>query len=174
MAFIAGGNLVSGIDNRLVHQLAAIQTRPDVLPGLAAEGVGDLDNDGDARRFDAPLLVWIRAPGNVAYQSDATATLPAALHATTGPGQRDHRRNGDAARGRPARHLPSGTGWITIAQTTAEATNARNTLIVAELLIAPALLLLVFIGALAIGRRVAAPHRAGSAGTARLHGRCLP
>jgi signal transduction histidine kinase len=51
----------------------------------------------------------------------------------------------------------SGPGWVTIAQTTGEATNAGNTLVLAEVLAGPALLLVVFGGALAIGRRVAGP-----------------
>jgi signal transduction histidine kinase len=156
VALIVSQNLVGNIDSRLTGQLAAIQARPDVLGTLTRGNVGDLDHDGDARRFDAPLLVWVRGSGGASYQSDATASLPAELQTATGPatvviGGAEMRLVGGPI------GTSSGTGWVTIAQTVTEATSARNTLIVAELLIAPVLLLLVFVGALAIGRRVARP-----------------
>jgi signal transduction histidine kinase len=156
VTLISSKNLVATIDSRLAQQLAAIQARPDVLPLLTAGNGGDLDNDGDARRFDAPLLVWLKGPGGVSYQSNPTVTLPAELQASTGP-------QTDTIGGAQMRvvggplNTDDGTGWVTIAQTTGEATNAGNTLILAEVLTAPALLLLVFIGSLAIGRRVAGP-----------------
>jgi signal transduction histidine kinase len=156
VSVIVSQNLVGNIDGRLAGQLAAIQARPDVLGTLTRGSLGDLDHDGDARRFDAPLLVWVRGPGGAAYQSDATADLPGDLQTATGPatvaiGGAEMRLMGGPIA------TSSGSGWVTIAQTVTEATSARNTLIVAELLIAPVLLLLVFVGALAIGRRVAGP-----------------
>ena len=48
-------------------------------------------------------------------------------------------------------------GWVTIAQTTSDVSATRSNLVLAEVLIAPALLLLVFLGSLMIGRRVAGP-----------------
>ena len=48
-------------------------------------------------------------------------------------------------------------GWVVVGQTTTSVTQARTTLILAEIVIAPILLIVVFLGALAIGRRVAAP-----------------
>lgn len=156
VAFIVSQNLVATIDSRLAQQLTAIEGRPDVLPVLTGGRVSDLDNDGDARRFDAPLLVWVREPGGTVYQSDATAVLPADLQSATGPTTATIGGAEMRLAGGPLNSF-QGTGWVTIAQTMAEATNARNTLILAEFLIAPPLLLLVFVGALAIGRRVAAP-----------------
>jgi len=156
VALIVSGNLVANIDGRLAQQLAAIEARPDVVGGLTSGNVGDLDSDGDARRFEAPLLVWVRGPGGAQYQSDATAELPADLQTATGPATATISGAQMRIVGGPL-ETSYGTGWVTIAQTMAEAANARNTLIVAELLIAPALLVLVFIGALTIGRRVAGP-----------------
>jgi signal transduction histidine kinase len=153
---IVAQNLVQNIDSRLDQRLAAIEARPEVLSGLTGRAVEDLDNDGDARRFDAPLLVWLRGPGNALYQSDATAALPADLQAATGPATATIGGAEMRVVGGPL-DTPFGPGWITIAQTMAEATNARNTLVLAELLIAPGLLLVVFVGALAVGRRVAGP-----------------
>jgi signal transduction histidine kinase len=156
VALLVGQNLVQNIDSRLGQRLAAIEARPEVLNGLAGSAVDDLDNDGDARRFDAPLLVWLRGPGNALYQSDATATIPADLQSATGPATAIIGGAEMRVVGGPL-DTSFGPGWITIAQTMAEATNARNTLVLAELLIAPAVLLVVFVGALAVGRRVAGP-----------------
>ena len=136
VAFIVSQNLVATIDSRLAQQLTAIEGRPDVLPVLTGGRVSDLDNDGDARRFDAPLLVWVREPGGTVYQSDATAVLPADLQSATGPTTATIGGAEMRLAGGPLNSF-QGTGWVTIAQTMAEATNARNTLILAEFLIAP-------------------------------------
>jgi signal transduction histidine kinase len=153
---IAGNNLVANIDARLARQLAAIQARPDVADEISGGDASDLDNDGDERRFDAPLIVWVRGPGGAAYQSDATAVLPADLQAATGPATATISGAQMRLVGGPLNTV-GGAGWVTIAQTLGEATNAANTLITAEVLTAPALLLLVFVGALLVGRRVAGP-----------------
>lgn len=156
VATIAGKNLVAGIDNRLGQQLAAIEARPGYPALLAGGNVGDLDNDGDARRFDAPLLVWVRDPDGSVSMSAAAAPLPVELQAATGPQTASIGGVEMRLVGGPVT-TDEGPGWVTIAQATGEATNATNTLILAEVLTAPALLLLVFVGALAIGRRVAGP-----------------
>lgn len=156
VTLIAGKNLVASIDNRLAQQLAAIEARPGYPPQLVGGSVGDLDNDGDARRFDAPLLVWVRDPDGSISKSDAAAALPAELQSAPGP--QTATIGGVEMRivGGPLT-TDDGTGWVTIAQAMGETANATNTLILAEVLTAPALLLLVFVGALAIGRRVAGP-----------------
>lgn len=156
VAVIVGQNLVATIDARLAQQLAAIEVRPDILRDLTRGGVGDLDHDGDARRFDAPLLVWVRGPSGDSYQSDSTASLPADLMDATGPTTATIGGAQMRLVGGPLNNA-SGSGWVTIAQTMGEAINAGNTLILAEVLTAPAVLLLVFVGALAIGRRVGGP-----------------
>jgi signal transduction histidine kinase len=48
-------------------------------------------------------------------------------------------------------------GYIVVGQSIAAVTNSQGTLILSELAIAPVLLLIVFLGAVAIGRRVASP-----------------
>ena len=154
---ISRNTLVGNIDARLARQLSTIQQQPDaVAEAVGGEGA-DLDNDGDQRRFDAPLLVWVRGAGGSLYQSDQSTTLPAEYAATTGPvtatiGTTDMRLVGG-----PLTATAGGSQWVTIAQSLGEATGALNTLIVAELLIAPLLLLAVFLGALLVGRRVANP-----------------
>ncbi len=52
---------------------------------------------------------------------------------------------------------PAGDDHIVVAQNLDSVSQAQSTLILAELLIGPILLLIVFVGAVAIGRRVAAP-----------------
>jgi signal transduction histidine kinase len=52
---------------------------------------------------------------------------------------------------------PSDSGYKVVGQTLNELAKARSTLIQAEILIAPPLLVLLFLGAVAIGRRVATP-----------------
>jgi len=156
VVFLLHNALVGGIDGRLARQLTAIQATPDVISDVTAGETVDVDTDVDARRFDAPLIVWIQGPGGAAYQSVATAVLPAEFASSTGPvtatiGGTDMRLVGgplvDSA----------GGGWVTIAQSLNEATNAVTTLILAEILIAPVLLIVVFFGALYVGRRTAAP-----------------
>ena len=158
LAFLAisNNNLVASIDDRLGRQLASIQARPDVLEDVSSGGATDLDNDGDARRFDAPLVVWVRGPAGASYQSDSTAALPADLERTSGPttatvGGAEMRLVGGPLA------TPAGDGWVIVAQTLGEVTSAGNTFIVAEILTAPALLLVVFLGAVLVGRRVAGP-----------------
>jgi two-component system sensor histidine kinase CiaH len=153
---ISWSNLVAGIDHRLTDQLLAIQAQPDVIAEISSGNGGDLDNDGDARRFESPLLVWVHGPGNTSYSSDATALLPLDLASVSGPvtatiGGVDMRLVGGALT------TPQGQGWVTIAQSLGEASSATGTLLVAEVLTAPFLLLFVFLGALLIGRRVAGP-----------------
>jgi signal transduction histidine kinase len=50
-----------------------------------------------------------------------------------------------------------GDAWIVVAQTLDAVAQAQGTIILAELIIGPVLLLVVFLGAVAIGRRVATP-----------------
>src|SRR5207248_1764828 len=52
---------------------------------------------------------------------------------------------------------PVGDDWAVVGQTMATVDQARSNLIFAEVLIGPVLLIVVFLGALAIGRRVASP-----------------
>ena len=153
---LSWNNLVAGIDDRLSRQLAAVQAQPDVIAEITSGNGGDLDNDGDARRFESPLLVWVHGPRNASYSSDPTAPLPVSLSSATGPttatiGGVDMRVVGGLLA------TPEGQGWVTIGQSLGEARSATGTLLLAELVIAPFLLLLVFLGALIVGRRVAGP-----------------
>ena len=94
--------------------------------------------------------------------------LPVAYLGTTGPTTVEI---GDAQvriQGSPDR-----TGYVVVGQTTRAVDQARTTLVLAELIIAPILLIVVFLGAVAIGRRVAAPIEQARRSPARVHGRRL-
>ncbi len=148
-------NLVAGIDRHLQDEISAMQTRGDPAQLFANGGPTAVltgDDDRDARRFEAPLLVWLIGPAGAVTASDPAATLP--------PDQRRVSTPVSATIAGSQVRLTGGAfgeGWIEIAQSATEVTNARNTVIVAEAGIAPLLLALVFVGSLTIGRRVAEP-----------------
>lgn len=138
-------DLTSQVDRRLSNSLDHMTHDPHPPPdGFKDPDVGP--------RFDPTLLVWtIRPDGSVVSNTDDADLPPDALTAV-GPttitlGEYEIRiRGGDT----PA-------GWVVVGQSTRSIAQARQTVILAELVIAPILLLVVFLGAVAIGRRVAAP-----------------
>lgn len=153
---LSRNTLVGDIDARLARQLATIQATSDVVSDVTNGNAGDLDNDGDASRFDTPLVVWLAGPGGSSFQTDANTPLPPQYATATGPltatiGGTDMRLVGGPL------SAAGNAGWITIAQSLNESTNAVNTLLIAEILIAPIVLVIVFLGALLVGRRVAQP-----------------
>jgi two-component system, OmpR family, sensor histidine kinase CiaH len=113
---------------------------------------GTYDAPAPDRLGGAPLLLWEVEP-NGSVQTDTTnPTLPAAYHGVTGPitatvGGVDLRLAGQ----------PVGDDWIVVGQSLEPVYDTRETVVLAELLIAPFLLGLVFLGAVMIGRRVAEP-----------------
>ena len=153
---LSRNTLVGEIDARLARQLATIQATSDVVSDVTSGNASDLDNDGDASRFDTPLVVWLDGPGGSSFQTDANTPLPPQYATATGPltatiGSTDMRLVGGPLTD------TGNAGWITIAQSLNESTNAVNTLLIAEILIAPLVLVIVFLGSLLVGRRVAQP-----------------
>ena len=153
---ISRNTLIANVDNRLTSRLSAIVADPEAITEAFGGGAADLDNDGDARRFEAPLVVWVKGPGGASYQTDQTADLPSDLARTTGPatvmvGGTEMRLAGGPI------SAPGGAAWVTIAQSLGDVAGATNTLVLAELATAPLVLLMVFVGSLLIGRRVAGP-----------------
>ncbi|TMC47353.1 MAG: HAMP domain-containing histidine kinase [Chloroflexi bacterium] len=91
-------------------------------------------------------------PGGPVTGSDTSAVLPEQYRDVSSPqtisiGGTDVRVAGTTL----------GAGHIVVGQTTDSVAQARSTLILAEVLVGPALLTIVFLGALTIGRRVAEP-----------------
>jgi signal transduction histidine kinase len=106
-------------------------------------------------RFDAPVLWWTFHPdGNYADSSAEAATinLPAPYNRIKDP-------ETITVSGTDLRVMGGLTSddWTVVGQSMNSVYQARGNLVQAELLIGPVLLLVVFLGALAIGRRVAAP-----------------
>ena len=142
---IVSSNLTAQIDSHLMDALAHVPQEP--VPGGGHE-----PPPGD-RPGVLPTLVWTVQPdGTVIKNDSANPALPADLQAVRGP--RTATIDGVDLRVAGA---PVGGDYVIVAQTLDTVAQAQSTLIVAELLIAPLLLLVVFFGAVAIGRRVATP-----------------
>ena len=108
-----------------------------------------------ATHFDAPVLWWTFHPdGNYADSSieAANISLPAPYNRIQAP-------QTITVSGIDLRVMGGQTSddWTVVGQSMNSVYQARGNLIQAELLIGPVLLLVVFLGALAIGRRVAGP-----------------
>jgi signal transduction histidine kinase len=146
VTLIVTRNLTSEIDARLASSLTRIANAPQRLPTSFRPA------PGEAPRFGAPLLVWSVLPGGTVASNDTTAVLPVADRTVSGPttisvGGTDVRVAGAQVAGH----------YVVVGQSMDSVAQARQTLILAEILVAPVLLSVVFLGALTIGRRVAAP-----------------
>ena len=140
-------NLTSNIDSRLTSSLSRIATdpfRPFPLQSFREPGGGP--------RFGPPLLIWVVQPSGLISGNDSSAPLPDQYRSVRGPqtisiGGADVRVTGTGVGGE----------YVVVGQSTDSVSQARSTLVLAEVLVGPALLAIVFLGALTIGRRVAAP-----------------
>ena len=138
-------DLTTQIDRRLADSLSHV-------PGQPFPGGGKFEPPPGERPFGPILLSWtVKADGTV-IASDTTPALPAAYIAATVPETvtidgTEMRIAGAAA----------GADRVVLGQTLEAVSQAQSTVVLAELVIGPILLLIVFLGAVAIGRRVAAP-----------------
>ncbi len=143
-------NLTAQIDDRLMRSLSHVPQEP--FPG----GGGFEPPPGD-RPFGPTTLVWtIKADGTVVTGLAGIPELPVEYRAVTAP--RTVTIDGTEMRiaGAPAGG-PGAADYVVIGQTMDAVAEAQTTIIRAELIIGPILLIVVFLGAIAIGRRVAAP-----------------
>lgn len=141
-------NLTAQIDGNLSGALAQI-THGDVGP---PPGGGGFDAPPPKVPFGPPVIVWTRQPGGTVTSNRSDATLPTAYYAVRGPvtvqiGSASVRIEG----------APAGDQYVVVGQSTEAVTQAQGTVVVAEIAIGLVLLLVAFLGAVAIGRRVAAP-----------------
>ena len=116
-------------------------------------------------RFGPPLLVWTVARTVGRARTRPTRSCPASTSTSTGPttvtiGDDAGPDPGRADRRRLRGRRPDAS--TAVAQ-------AQDQVILAELVIAPILLIVVFLGAVAIGRRVAAPIERARRPPARVH-----
>jgi signal transduction histidine kinase len=141
-------NLTAQIDGNLSNALAQI-TRGNVGPPQGGHG---FDAPPPKVPFGAPVIVWTREPDGSVTGTRTDATLPAAYSTVVGPmtiqiGNASVRIEG----------APAGDRYVVVGQTTEAVSQAQGTVIVAEIAIGLVLLVIAFLGAVAIGRRVAAP-----------------
>jgi len=162
---IVSHSLTAGIDDNLAQSLKVMQANRSGPPGSGFGG----RPPGEAP-FGAPVLWWAYHPdGN--YDNSSTDAqnikLPVSYSSISDP--QTLTVSGADLRVRGGR---VGDDWVVVGQSLASVDQARSTLLFAEVLVGPFLLAVVFLGALAIGRRVAAP--AGGASDAARRGYALP
>jgi len=139
-------NLTSQIDNRLVAALNRI-----ARTGSLSQFQDFHDVNGP--RFGPPLLVWaFSGDGTLLATNDTSAVLPGIARSTTRAstvrvGGTDVRVAGATV----------GSAVVVVGQGMDAVSEARSTVIGAEAIVGGVLLVVVFLGALAIGRRVGAP-----------------
>jgi len=154
---IVGRNLTAQIDASLSDALRRSLSQP--FPGAGGGGGGAGGGGGgyfeppeSNRAGGLPFLTWTVTSNGTVFAPPSNPSLPAAYAAVTTAQTAtidgiDMRIAGAAA----------GGDHIVVAQNLDSVSQAQSTLILAELLIGPILLIIVFVGAVAIGRRVAAP-----------------
>jgi len=148
VVLLATRNLTAQIDENLSSTLAQI-SRGDVG---RPPGGGGFDAPAPRVPFGAPVIVWTQHPDGSVTCNRPDAVLPAAYYGVRGPvtvaiGNASVRLEG----------APAGDTFVVVGQTTESVSQAQGNLILSELVIGPLLLIAVFLGAVAIGRRVAAP-----------------
>ena len=148
VAMAVTNNLTSDLDHRLtdvLHGVSAPGAKPDgPLPGFDP---GHVDPRG------LPVLAWqVDAAGNSAPIGLAELALPAEDRQVTDPvtvkiDGASYRLTG----------VSLGNGRLIVGQSTDSISQTQSTLVVAEFGIGCALLIFVFLGSVAVGRRVALP-----------------
>jgi signal transduction histidine kinase len=103
-------------------------------------------------RFGPLLLGWEIRPSGEVIMSDPSAPLPVPIHSVESP--RTVTIQGIDVR---VAGTPVGGDYVVLGQSLDSVAQARSTIIVGELIVGSVLLVLVFLGALAVGRRVGAP-----------------
>jgi len=148
VVLIVTHNLTSDVDGTLSTWLTAMAAQRGG-PSRGYQG------PPGGPRFEAPVLWWTFHPdGNYADSSTEAASinLPTPYNRIQAP-------QTITVSGVDLRVMGGLTGddWTVVGQSMKSVSQARGDLIFAEALIGPVLLILVFLGALAIGRRVASP-----------------
>jgi len=141
---VVGNDLTAQVDDRLTEALQ------HVPPGRDPDDAFERPR-GD-RPFGPPTLIWAVAVDGSVLTDAETPELPEAYEAVVGPVTASI--DGTELR---LQGTQVGDLYVVVGQSLESVSDARSTIVLAELLIAPVLLLVVFFGAVAIGRRVAAP-----------------
>jgi signal transduction histidine kinase len=155
---LVGGILDVVAVGRLTHQVDAR------LANVLRDGVSEPAALGDRVRYtgsgrgqdldDAPVLLWrVSASGAVRAVSAAAPALPAGAWSA---GRTTTATVGASQLRLEARAVPGG-GWLVAGQSLAEARHVRAVLLAAEAVVAPVILLAIYLGALTIGIKASAP-----------------
>ena len=145
VVLIVQRNLTDQIDQRITSSFVR-------LPHDGPPDGGPYEAPPPERFGGAPVILWeIDSDGTVRTAS-SNPDLPAAYRSVAGPTNAEIEGIDVRIAGRAL-----GDDYIVIAQSLEPVTETRGTVVLAELVIAPILLGIVFLGAVAIGRRVAAP-----------------
>ena len=135
-------NLTAAIDGRLSQWMAQAAAQP-----TASLAMIDPDHD-----FDAPLLAWVIQPDGRCQPVGTAPALRSGLCAATAPITADVAGNSFRLLGKRI-----GTGGFVVGVSLTPAGQQMGDLVLAELVVGPLLLVLVFVGALAVGSRVGGP-----------------
>ncbi len=140
-------NLTAQVDAQLAGALQRESGQP-LQPGGELPGPGGPPD----RPFDAQFLRWIVFSNGTIASFPTDATLPASLTSLDGSAT-------TTIEDQPVRLLGTaiGSSHVIVGQTIWSITDAQGNIVQAEVIIAPILLAFVFLGAVTIGRRVAAP-----------------
>ncbi len=145
VVLIVQRNLIDQIDQRITSSFVR-------LPHDGPPDGGPYEAPPPERFGGAPVVLWeIDASGTVRTAS-SNPDLPAEFRNVTGPTNATLAGTDVRIAGRSV-----GDDYIVIAQSLEPVTETRGTVVLAELVIAPMLLAIVFLGAVAIGRKVATP-----------------
>jgi signal transduction histidine kinase len=146
VAVVVSGNLTADVDGRLARALEPVPIKPGPNQPFGQPGPPD-------QPFGAPVLMWRIAPdGSISSLNTDNIDLPAAYRHVAGP--QTVAISGVDVRIQGA---PRGDDYVVVGASMENASQTESTLIVAEVGIGCALLIVVFLGALAVGRRVALP-----------------
>ncbi|HUY97196.1 MAG TPA: HAMP domain-containing sensor histidine kinase [Verrucomicrobiae bacterium] len=103
--------------------------------------------------FDQPIFAWVVLPGGGCRRVGAVPALPSTLCRVQAPATADVAGTLFRLIGRRR----PGTGRVVVGTSLAPVSGLMGDLVTAELVVGPLLLLLVFLGALAVGSRVGGP-----------------
>ncbi len=149
---IVSRNLTSQLDSDLQATLQHVATEPDHQGGPGAGGF----EPPIKTPFDRPVIIWTVHPDGTVSSSGVNAVLPSEYQRVTDP-QTVTIVIGSVSKSVRIAGGPVHSEYAVVGEDTQNVRETQENLILAEVLIGPILLAAVFLGAVAIGRRVAAP-----------------
>jgi signal transduction histidine kinase len=145
-------DLTSQIDARLEETFKRLPPAGISLPPTGVTLPPQLQPGASGRPFAPLVFIWQIAPDGTVIKSDSTPDLPADIVDVTDP-------QAATIDGVPVRVAGSQVGdqRVVVAQSLEPVSDTQRTILLGTLIIAPFVLVAVFLGALAIGKRVAQP-----------------